>query len=613
MDFTYLDKINSPDDLKRICREDPKAAEIIAEELRKYIIEVVITNGGHLASNLGAIEITLALHLVFDNPSIVFDVGHQSYAHKIITGRFDDFPTLRKKDGISGFPKRSESTYDAFNTGHAGTSVSAVLGIARAKAAKGDTTPSIAVIGDGSMTSGMVFEALNDAGQSRLPIIIVLNDNAMAISQTVGALGRHLTKLRTSTGYLTFKAKTHSALRRIPVLGNALIYIIEKLKNALKYLLLPNVIFENMGLAYIGAVKGHDTEAICKALEIAKESERPVVVHVKTKKGKGYSPAEKDAEKYHGVSASGKKAAKTSNSKIVGETLCALAAEDEDIIAVTAAMPSGTGLIPFSKQFPKRFYDVGIAEEHAVTMAAGMATHGLKPFVAIYSTFLQRAYDQILHDVCLQNLPVVFGVDRAGLVGDDGETHQGVYDIAYLSTMPNLCIMSPSTYDELHAMIALSFDVNRPCAIRYNRGLLPEKPLTHAVEFGKWEVLREISDVCIIGTGRLTERALRIAEKLGAGAVNARFINPADYTVLAEIKQKSRIVITLEDGIVQGGFGAKITQLLCPHGIRVYNFGVPMRPIPHASVDEQDKMCGIDEEGLVQRISEIIGQLTIHN
>ena len=609
MEFKYLDKIHSPQELKRICAEDPDSAEIIAQELRKYIIDVVVSNGGHLASNLGAIEIIIALHLTFDDPSVVYDVGHQSYAHKILTGRFEDFPTLRQKGGISGFPKRSESIYDEFDTGHSGTSVSAVLGIARAKAAHGDKTPSVAVIGDGSMTSGMVFEALNDAGQSKLPIIVILNDNSMAISSTVGALGSHLNKLRTSHGYISLKAKTHSLLDKLPLLGKPLAYIIEKIKNGVKYLIYPSVIFENMGFAYIGAVDGHDINALCRAFEIAKQSKKPVVVHVKTKKGKGYPPAENDAEKYHGVSASGRKSANGSNSAIVGETLCSLARTDTDIIAVTAAMPSGTGLVPFSKEFPDRFFDVGIAEQHAVTMSAGASVHGAKPYVAIYSTFLQRAYDQLLHDVCLQNLPVVFGIDRAGLVGDDGETHQGVYDIAYLLTMPNMCIMSPSTTDELRAMIKLAFEIKRPCAIRYNRGILPQHELTEPVKFGKWEIMREISDVTILSTGRLTETARAVAEKLNTGLVNARFINPVDYSVLSRIKAASKLVITLEDGIVQGGFGAKVTQLLSPSRIAVHNFGVIMRPIPHASVAEQDKMCGIDEESLINRISQLMQEM----
>lgn len=606
MDFKYIDKINSPEDLRRMYAENPTCIYEIAQELRKYIIDVVVANGGHLASNLGAIEIILALHLTFANPSVVYDVGHQSYAHKIITGRFEDFPTLRKKNGISGFPKRSESRYDEFNTGHSGTSISSVLGIARAKALTGDKTPSIAVIGDGSMTSGMAFEALNDAGQSGLPVIIILNDNEMAISGTVGALGMHLTKLRTSNRYITLKAKTHSTLNKMSLLGKPLTRFLEKSKALIKSIFIPNVIFENMGFAYIGAIDGHNIKALCKAFETAKKSDKPVLVHVRTKKGKGYPPAENDAEKYHGVSASGKAKPGTSNSRIVGETICALAKEDKRIVAVTAAMPSGTGLMQFSEQYPERFFDVGIAEQHAVTMSAGAALHGLRPFVAVYSTFLQRAYDQLLHDVALQNIPVVFGVDRAGLVGDDGETHQGVYDIAYLLTMPNMCIMSPSSTAELRQMIPLAFSLNRPCAIRYNRGLLPEREETNPVRFGQWELLRPLSRVNVIATGRLVETAEKVAEKLGTGLVNARFINPVDFAVMSEIRKKSDVVITVEDGIVQGGFGAKISQMLSADRIPVYNFGVPMRPIPHASVHEQDVMCGIDEESLFERSEKII-------
>ena len=605
MEFKYLNKINSPVDLRKICSENPDAAEEIAFELRKYIIENVIRNGGHLASSLGAVDIITALHLTFENPSVVFDVGHQAYAHKILTGRFDSFPTLRKKDGISGFPKRSESPYDEFNTGHSGTSISAVLGIARAKALSGDKTPSIAVIGDGSMTSGMAFEAMNDAGQSKLPIIIILNDNEMAISGTVGALGRHLTKMRTSKSYIRLKARTHCVLNKIPLIGHPIAVLLERIKNAVKYIFIPNVIFENMGLAYIGGIDGHNINALCKAFEIAKKSRKPVVVHVKTIKGKGYPPAENDAEKYHGISASDKVPAKTSNSKIVGEVLCSLAKDDEKIAAVTAAMPSGTGLVGFSKAYPKRFFDVGIAEQHAVTMAAGAALHGMKPYVAVYSTFMQRAYDQLLHDVALQNIPMVFGIDRAGLVGDDGETHQGVYDIAYLLTMPNMCIMSPSSQQQLRAMIPLAFNLDRPVAVRYNRGLLPDREPTVPVEFGKWELLRELTDINIIATGRLVETAEKVAEKLNCGLVNARFIRPLDYLMLSNIKKASKAVITLEDGITEGGFGSLITQLFSHDKIPVYNFGVPMRPIPHASVHEQDVMCGIDEDGLLGKILDI--------
>lgn len=607
MELNYLDRIDSPEDLKKICASDPDAVYKIADELRSYIIEVVTLNGGHLASNLGVIEITLAMHLIFKSPmdTIVFDVGHQSYAHKILTGRRDEFATLRKKDGISGFPKRSESEHDAFNTGHSSTSISAALGIARAKKLKGDESHTIAVIGDGSITGGMAFEALNDVGQSELPLIVLLNDNEMAISNTVGALGTHLSKLRTSRKYLKFKRSTSSFLKKIPLVGDKLSLSLEKLKNRIKYFIIPDVIFESMGLAYIGPIDGHDIKALQKAFLIAERSERPVLIHAVTVKGKGYPPAETDAEKYHGIS--GRKAAKSSgsNSKTVGETLCLLAREDEGIVAVTAAMLSGTGLLPFSKEFPDRFFDVGIAEQHAVTMAAGAATKGLRPFVAIYSTFLQRAYDQILHDVCLQRLPVVFGIDRAGLVGDDGETHQGVYDIAYLLTMPNMTIMSPSTTDELKTMTELAFRINRPVAVRYNRGCLPERETKVKVVFGRWEIMNPVSEITVIATGRLVETARRVAKEFHIGLVNARFINPIDYSVMGEIKNKARIVITLEDGIASAGFGVKIAQKLSEDNIAVYNMGVPHRPIPQGSIREQDEMCGISEGALVRRLREL--------
>lgn len=610
MEFTYLDKINAPSDLQRLYNENPCVIDSIAQELRNYIIEVVIKNGGHLASNLGVIELTLALHLVFDTPrdTIVFDVGHQSYAHKILTGRRDDFVSLRTCNGINGFPKRSESVHDAFNTGHSSTSISAALGIARAKQASGDNSHTIAVIGDGSIAGGMAFEALNDVGQSEIPLIIILNDNEMAISGTVGAVGSHLSRIRASRHYVNLKRKTNAFLNKIPVVGKKLSGFLERTKNKIKYFLLPNVIFDTMGITYIGPIDGHDVKALQRVLSIAKEYHKPVIIHAVTKKGKGYAPAETDAEKYHGVSAAASKKKTTSNSKLVGEALIRLAGTNEKIVAVTAAMPSGTGLILFEQSYPDRFFDVGIAEQHAVTMAAGMASFGLRPYVAIYSTFLQRAYDQILHDVCLQKLPVVFGIDRAGLVGDDGETHQGVYDIAYLLTMPNMCIMSPSSQFELCEMLQLSFELDRPTAIRYNRGLLSDRQSTQPVKFGCWETIRPITSACIIATGRLLDNAIETAEALNIGLLNARFIAPVDLAAMSEIRKNTRVVITLEDGITTSGFGAYISQLLSKDNIKVYNFGVPPHPIAQGSVAQQDEMCGISTAALIKRIRSILNQ-----
>lgn len=608
MEFKYLNKINSPDDLKALYRSNPDCLNTIAEELRAYITEVVIQNGGHLASNLGVVEITLALHLFFDSPkdTIVFDVGHQSYAHKILTGRRDLFPTLRTANGISGFPKRSESEHDAFDTGHSSTSISAALGIARAKKLSGDNSHTIAVIGDGAMTGGMALEALNDVGESDLPIIIILNDNEMSISNTVGALGNHLSRLRSSDKYLTLKRKTGDFLNKIPFIGKASYTALERLKKRMKSFLLPSVIFETMGLAYVGTVDGHSMKDLQRAIIYAKSYRKPIVLHTITVKGKGYPPAETDAEKYHGVSAAASAVKSTSNSKIVGETLIELAKSDDKLIAVTAAMPSGTGLLPFAKEYPNRFFDVGIAEQHAVTMSAGACAYGLSPYVAIYSTFLQRAYDQLLHDVCLQNIPVVFGIDRAGLVGDDGETHQGVYDIAYLSTLPNMCIMSPSSPDELRAMIRLAFELKRPTAIRYNRGLLPARDSETPIEFGKWECIVPIKRVNIIATGRLVDTAIKVAHEISVGVINARFINPIDFIMLNEVKRHSDIIITLEDGITVSGFGAKIAQLLSRDNVRVYNFGVPPHPIDQGSVAQQDDKCGISVRALTERIKRLM-------
>ena len=607
-DYSYINKINSPDDLKRICFDNPQTINTISTELRRLIIEVVTQNGGHLASSLGVVEITLALHLMFNAPkdTIIFDVGHQCYAHKILTGRYEQFYTLRQANGISGFPKREESIYDAFNTGHSSTSVSAALGVARAKIINGDKSHTGAVIGDGSITGGMSFEALNDVGQSKIPIIVILNDNEMAISGTVGALGAYLSKLRTSHCYISFKQNTVNFINNIPLIGKSVFRFAERLKNKIKFFLIPDVMFESMGLAYIGPIDGHDIKALEKAFTIAKKSERPIIIHAVTKKGKGYLPAETDSEKYHGISGKTARKKALTNSKIVGETLIELANKDKSIVAVTAAMPTGTGLSKFGELFPERFFDVGIAEQHAVTMAAGMATQGIKPIVAVYSTFLQRAYDQILHDVCLQRLPVVFGIDRAGLVGDDGETHQGVYDIAYLLTMPSLVIASPSTTSELREMISLCFTLNCPCAIRYNRGCLPDTNHINPVVFGKWEIISALCDVNIVATGRMVQTAVNLSEKYHIGVVNARFISPMDFDTLLELKKKSKVVITLEDGIVTGGFGAKIAQFYSRDNIKVYNKVVISIPIHQGTVEQQDKLCGLDYETLALWIEKLL-------
>ena len=503
--YPILDSVNSIEDLKALPEEQLDA---LAEEIRSFMVEHVARTGGHLASSLGAVDIIIAMHRVFDSPTdrIVFDVGHQAYAHKILTGRKDAFETLRQKDGLSGFPKREESEHDAFNTGHASTAISAALGYARAKQIRHAEGTVVALIGDGAMTGGMAMEAMNDAGSANLPIIVILNDNDMSIAPNVGAVHRQLINLRLSDGYVQFKRKLVRMLDT-GATGRWLTRHMENFKNRVKSFLLPNRLFEEMGFHYYGPIDGHDIRGMIRAFERARKLSGAVVVHVTTKKGKGYAFAEADPERFHGIGPFDPATGKTkpssgkSNSEVFGETMCRMAEENPCVTAITAAMPRGTGLQMFAKTFPDRFFDVGICEEHAVTMAAGMAAGGLRPVVAIYATFLQRAYDQILHDVCLQNLPVVFAVDRAGLVGSDGETHQGVYDAAFLSTLPGLDIYCPATQEELSAMLELAVALHRPAAVLYNRGSLMRTPIKKPIEFGTWETLGEIAPVTVVAAG----------------------------------------------------------------------------------------------------------------
>ncbi len=592
-----LDSIHNIEDFRRIERRDlPR----LAEEIRAFLVESVAKTGGHLASNLGVVELTIALHLAFHSPEdrLVFDVGHQSYVHKLITGRKAEFAALRQKGGLSGFPKRSESAHDAFETGHASTSISAALGMLRADAMLSRARSVLAVVGDGALTGGLCFEALNDAGQSKLPLIVVVNDNNMSISHNVGALSRNLYKMRASGSYQRFKSFVANALVRIPKIGQGLSNRVLRFKNRIKYLLLPNVLFEEMGFTYLGPVNGHSIDAMVNVLEQAKALHHPVVVHALTVKGRGYDYAENDPEKFHGVGKfdpstgdCGRRSGQT-NSAVFGEALVKLAQVDPRIAAITAAMPTGTGLDGFAKRFPARFFDVGIAEAHAVTMAAGMASAGAKPVVAIYSTFLQRAYDQIIHDVCLQNLPVVFAIDRAGLVGEDGETHQGIYDISFLRNLPNLTILSPSSVEELEGMLAYALSLDTPCAIRYNRGSLRVDCGAKPAIDGTWETLREAREVTVVATGRLVQTALDASEGLDAGVVSARFLKPLDGAALGAIGKVSRTLITLEDGSVEGGLGSALAQHYQGKP-RVIRLGVPEAPVLHASIPQQDELCGI--------------------
>lgn len=614
-DLKLLQGIKAPSDLKKLNKDELKA---LAAEIRAYMISTVAKNGGHLASNLGIVELTIALHLCFDfsRDRLVFDVGHQCYPHKLLTGRAKAFDTLRTKDGISGFPKTSESEYDAFNVGHSSTAISAGLGMLRAMRMSGDTTGRVvAVVGDGAMTGGLAYEALDDAGESELPFIVILNDNRMSISGNVGGLSAHLSGLRTSRGYKRFKSGFAGRLKKVPKFGNGLSNAIERFKNRIKYFILPNVLFEELGYTYVGPFDGHDIDELCSILEHAKNNvpDKPVLIHVMTEKGKGYAPAEMDPERFHGIGAfneaTGESASSDNNSKVFAETLCRLAEQDERITAITAAMPSGTGLSVFAEKFPNRFFDVGIAEQHAVTMAAGMAMAGMKPVFAVYSTFLQRGYDQLLHDVCLQNLPVVFGVDRAGLVGADGETHQGAYDIAYFSTLPGgIKLFSPSSREELAAMTEHAFKLNEPCAIRYSRGLLPSRATGDPERLDEWEIIKAVRPITVIASGRLLENAIKAAEGLDVGIINARLVCPITEALLA-VTDGAQTLITIEDGSRDTGFGAQVARLMCDRGgVRVKTLGIPNYPVCAASPSQQDEECGISVERIRETIMGCIAQ-----
>lgn len=604
--YPLLNSIRSIEDFRRI----PDASlDALAAELRAYMIETVSKTGGHLASSLGAVEIIIAMHRVFDSPKdrLVFDVGHQAYAHKILTGRKDAFPTLRQKDGLSGFPKRSESEHDVFDTGHASTSVSAALGMARAMQLRHEDGTAVALIGDGAMTGGLALEGMNDAGQANVPLIVILNDNDMSISPNVGSIHRQLTNMRMSRGYVRFKRRIVRLLDTGPI-GRLLSKRMESFKNRIKNFLLPHQLFEEMGFTYLGPIDGHDTHELIRVLTRARALSGAVLIHAITKKGKGYRYAEENPERFHGVSrfdvSTGMTAPakRKSNSEVFGDTLLTMAGENAGIVAVTAAMPLGTGLNRFAMRYPERLFDVGIAEEHAVTMAAGMAAAGLHPVVAIYSSFLQRAYDELLHDVCLQKLPVVFAVDRAGLVGEDGETHQGIYDIAYLSTLPGMRIYSPATQQELSAMLEMAVLRAEPAAIRYNRGSLMQALIRTPVEFGKWCVIRPIAAVTVVATGCMVEEAFAAVKDLDVGLVNARFLSPMDEDILNVLREACRHVVTVEDGIVS--FGDRVALRLMP--VRVTRLGVPNEAIRQGTVAAQRAYCGLRREDIIRAVQEEI-------
>ncbi|MBW2630364.1 MAG: 1-deoxy-D-xylulose-5-phosphate synthase [Deltaproteobacteria bacterium] len=619
-----LEGINSPEDIRCLSIEE---LNILAGEIRESILEVVSRNGGHLAPSLGAVELTLAIHYVFDTPGdkVVWDVGHQAYAHKIITGRRDDFHTLRKMGGISGFPKRGESVYDTFGVGHSSTSISAASGIAEAGCLENGDFKVIAIIGDGSMTAGMAFEGLNWSGERKRNLIVILNDNEMSISPNVGAMSSYLNRIMAGQQITKLRAKIRDFLKTVPGVGEHVIKFARQTEESLKAFIVPGMLFEELGFKYIGPLEGHRLDHLIKNLRNVKAMERPVLVHIITKKGKGYSFAEEEPSRFHGVGpfdiATGKTVAADNSipsyMEVFGRTMVQLARENHAIVAITAAMTDGTGLDQFSREIPERFYDVGIAEQHGVTFAAGLATEGFIPVVAIYSTFLQRAYDQVLHDVCLQNLPVVFALDRGGIVGDDGATHHGLFDYSYLRTIPNIVVMAPKDENELRRMLRTAVGCGGPASIRYPRGSGVGVPLDQAaesIEIGKAQIVREGKDVAVIAIGSTVypslEAARRLAdENIQVTVVNSRFVKPLDKTLLCELASSFKKIITVEENVLMGGFGSAVLELFAETGISgvtVKRLGIGDEFVEHATQAQLRKKHGIDAEGIANAVRKIV-------
>ncbi len=612
-----LEQIQKENDIQKI---SPKDYDLLASEIRSFLIEKISETGGHLGSNLGAVELTMALHLVLHMPEdkIIWDVGHQAYTHKLLTGRRDGFDSLRKYGGMSGFPKRKESNCDAFDTGHSSTSISAGLGLVKARDLLGQKHTVVSVIGDGSLTGGMAYEALNNASRMGSNFIIVLNDNNMSISENIGGVSQYLNGIRTSAKYLDLKDSIYYGLLDMPRFGQKVVKKIQNVKNGLKQLVIPGMFFEDMGVTYLGPVDGHDIKALTKVLKEAKKVKNAVVVHVMTKKGKGYEPAEKHPARFHGAEPFEVETGVPKNSKekanytdVFATVMNKMAEKEDKLVAITAAMPDGTGLKRFKNRYPDRFFDVGIAEEHAVTFAAGLAAGGLKPVVAVYSSFLQRAYDQILHDVCIQNLPVIFAIDRAGLVGSDGETHQGIFDLSYLSSIPNMHIMAPKNKWELADMMAFALDFGCPIAIRYPRGVAYDKlkEQREPVIYGKSELLYKGGKVALLAVGSMVKTALEVREMLkregiDATVVNARFIKPVDTEIIETLIKEHDLFVTMEENVLSGGYGEKVLSYLTmehPHK-RVINIALPDTYIEHGNVEILKKETGIDAQSVFERI-----------
>ena len=624
-----LKQVNFPKDIKNM---NEKELEKLANEIRHFLVRQVSKTGGHLASNMGVVELTLALHYCFDLPEdkIIWDVGHQTYVHKILTGRKKKFCRLRQFNGLSGFPKPNESEYDTFATGHSSTSISAALGIAKARDLKGESNHIIAVIGDGAMTGGLAYEALNNAAKENTNLIVILNDNEMSISNNVGAMSRYLTHLRTDSAYIHAKEHFEDFFEKMPIVGKSANFLFEKVRSGAKYLLLPGMLFEEMGFHYIGPIDGHDLEELKEVFHNVKNMRGPLLVHIKTKKGKGYPYAEQAPWKYHGIGKFDVKTGEMADKKrkedysaVFGRKLMQLAEKNEKILALTAAMASGTGLLEFQKKFPTRFCDVAIAEQHGVTFSAGLASQGMIPVFAVYSTFLQRAYDQIVHDVCLQSLPVVFAVDRAGIVGADGETHQGLFDIAYLSHIPNMVLLSPKNKWELEDMLEFAIGLKKPVAVRYPRGEASEDFLEKRspIVYAKSEVIQQGSQIAILTEGHMLCFAMEAAEKLKEQGitplvVNMRFLKPLDTKMLKKAAECCQYIVTVEDGLRQGGFGSKVLEYYSDeqiNAVNVINIGFPDKYIEQGRPEQLYALYGLDGEGIYEKIIKKVGLKGVKN
>lgn len=613
----YLEEINQVNDIKKMNKAD---LPLLAEEIREFLIEKISVTGGHLGSNLGVVELTMALHLTLDLPTdqIIWDVGHQSYTHKLLTGRKDGFETLRKYGGMSGFPKRRESECDCFDTGHSSTSISAGLGLVKARDLRRESNTIISVIGDGALTGGMAYEALNNAAKLETNFIIILNDNNMSISENVGGMNRYLSSIRTAKSYLNLKADVYNKLRAGKH-GAAYVEAIRRAKSSLKHLVVPGMFFEDMGITYLGPVDGHNIAGVAQAINEAKRFKKCVMIHVLTQKGKGYVPAEKHPARFHGAEPffvetglPRNPRAKANYTDIFSTVMCKLGERNPDVVAITAAMPDGTGLKRFHNKFPERFFDVGIAEEHAVTFAAGLAAGGLRPIVAIYSSFLQRAYDQILHDVCIQNLPVVFAIDRAGLVGSDGETHQGIFDLSYLSSIPNMHIMAPKNKWELSDMLKFAVTFDAPIALRYPRGEAYDglAQFRAPIALGKAEMIYEEQEIALVAVGSMVKTAEEVRERLKregyrVSLINARFVKPIDEEMLLQIAKTHPYIVTMEENVASGGFGERVREFLsgCAHvQVQVLSFAIPDAYVEHGNVEVLKKEIGLDAEEIAEQI-----------